>query len=78
MSQRVGFYPERLALELTDARDRHWDLVGEALTSFPWQAWPGTVGHNVLARWTCNGQTGHGEVMDFIGPHALTDVYSRG
>jgi len=78
VSRRAGFYPEHLALQVTDARDRKWDLTGEALTSFPRQAWPGTVGHNVLARWTCAGQTGHGEVMDFIGLHALTDVYSRG
>jgi hypothetical protein len=62
---------------VTDAKDRSWELVGTPLTAFPWQAWPGTVGHNVLNRWECQGRTGYGEAMDFIGLHALTEQYSR-
>jgi hypothetical protein len=77
-TERRGFYPEHIELSVTDARDRNWDFAGTPLTTFPWQAWPGTVGHNVLARWQCRGQTGYGEVMDFIGLHALTEIYSRG
>jgi hypothetical protein len=75
---RRGFYPEHIELSVTDARDRAWDFAGTPLTTFPWQAWPGTVGHNVLARWQCQEQTGYGEIMDFIGLHALTEIYSRG
>lgn len=77
ISWRDDFYPQRIELQVTDAGDRQWQLFGEALTTFPWQAWPGTVGHNVLARWRCAGQTGYGEIMDFIGLHALTDAYSK-
>jgi hypothetical protein len=28
-------------------------------------------------RWECQGRTGYGEVMDFIGLHALTESYTR-
>jgi hypothetical protein len=28
-------------------------------------------------RWDSQGRTGYGEVMDFIGLHALTESYSR-
>lgn len=75
-SQRSGFYPERIEVEVTDERDRTFTLSGDARTTFPWQAWPGTVGHNVLATWTMDGQTGWGESMDFIGLQQLCAVYS--
>jgi hypothetical protein len=77
VAERRRFYPETVRLELTDAHDRTWQLEGRALTGFPWQAWPGTVGHNCLLRWTCDGRTGHGEAMDFIGLQELCAVYSR-
>ena len=76
-SDRNGFYPEAVRLRLTDAQDREWELHGSALTTFPWQAWPGTVGHNCLLRWTCGDRTGHGEALDFIGLQELCGVYSR-
>jgi hypothetical protein len=75
-THRRGFYPERIELTLTDSADRTWELTGEALTTFPWQAWPGTVGHNCLLRWTVNGEIGYGECMDFIGLGELGAVYS--
>jgi hypothetical protein len=80
VTARSDFFPQRISLALTDARGRDWELTGTPLTSFPWQAWPGTVGHNVLARWECAGRSGYGygEAMDFIGLHALTESYSRG
>jgi hypothetical protein len=74
---RRGFYPERIELTVTDSGDRTWELEGTALTTFPWQAWPGTVGHNALHRWTCDGQTGFGECMDFIGLGELGAAYHR-
>lgn len=74
---RRQFYPERVELSVTDADDRTWELAGDALTTFPWQAWPGTVGHNALHRWKCRGLTGYGEIMDFIGLGELGAVYNR-
>jgi hypothetical protein len=74
-TERCDFYAQRLRLEVTDAADREWELTAEGLTTFPWQAWPGTVGHNVLARWECAGQVGYGEIMDFIGLTDLTAAY---
>ena len=59
-TQRRGFYPEHVELRLTDARRRTWELEGRALTTFPWQAWPGTVGHNCLLRWEVRGPDGAG------------------
>jgi hypothetical protein len=76
-TQRRGFYPERIQLSVTDSADRTWELEGEALTTFPWQAWPGTVGHNSLLRWTVDGRKGYGECMDFIGLGELGAVYHR-
>lgn len=74
---RAGFYPTAIELAVTDAADRTWHLEGSALTTFPWQAWPGTVGHNALLRWTCDGKTGYGECMDFIGLGELGAAYNR-
>lgn len=76
-THRRGFYPERIELTVTDSADRSWELVGEAVTTFPWQAWPGTVGHNCLLRWTVNGQNAWGECMDFIGLGELGAGYDR-
>lgn len=78
-SWRRGFYPDAIELTVTDVADRTWRLEGTALTTFPWQAWPGTVGHNALHRWTCAGRTGHGygEAMDFVGLGELGGVYNR-
>lgn len=76
VSRREGFYPEEIRLELTDARDRTFELSGNAHTTFPWLAWPGTVGHSVLAEWTMGDQHGWGESMDFIGLEQLGDVYA--
>jgi hypothetical protein len=81
VSDRKGFYPEHVSLQLTDAKGRAWELDGRALTTFPWQAWPGTVGHNSLIRWSIRGETsadgGHGEAMDFVGLRELCAVYDR-
>jgi hypothetical protein len=81
VSHRRDFYPERVEVSVTDSADRTFDLRGEALTRFPWQAWPGTVGHNCLHRWTCSGgfsgDTGYGEIMDFIGLGELGAAYHR-
>jgi hypothetical protein len=82
-ASRSGFYPQRVELRLTDAQGRGWELSGRALTTFPWQAWPGTVGHNCLLRWQVRGPDGApggeglGEAMDFIGVRELSAVYSR-
>ena len=74
---RSGFHPSAIELEVTDAGDQTWHLEGTALTTFPWQAWPGTVGHNSLLRWSHEGSTGYGECMDFIGLGELGAVYNR-
>jgi hypothetical protein len=81
-SRRRGFYPEQVSLRLTDAQGREWTLEGAALTTFPWQAWPGTVGHNSLLRWDLRGSDGSGgqgfgEAMDFIGLRELCAVNAR-
>jgi hypothetical protein len=59
-------YAERVELVLTDRNDRTYELVAEGLTTYPWQCWPNMVSFNVLARWQCEGQSGHGEIQDFF------------
>lgn len=78
-SNRSNFYPERVDLTVTDVSDRTLELRGDALTTFPWQAWPGTVGHNCLHRWACSAVDGpgYGEIMDFIGLGELGAAYNR-
>lgn len=77
VSHRSGFYPDRIELDLVDESNETYSLAGEAQTTFPWQAWPGTVGHNVLAKWRVNGRSGWGEAMDFIGLEQLCRIHNR-
>lgn len=74
---RTRLYPAAIELSVTDTAEHTWELEGSALTSFPWQAWPGTVGHNALLRWTCDDRVGYGECMDFVGLGELGAVYNR-
>lgn len=73
-------FPQDIALEVTDVRDRTHVLHGVATTRFAWQCWPNMVGFNPLARWTSDqaiGATGWGEVMDFYEIPQLTAVHAR-
>jgi hypothetical protein len=63
-------------LRLVDRLDREWHLEGTAQTTFPWQAWPDVVGFNVLHEWRCDGRTGLGEAMDFLGMSQITALYN--
>ncbi|HEY3650661.1 MAG TPA: hypothetical protein VGL33_22035 [Streptosporangiaceae bacterium] len=74
---RQGYYAKSVELDVTDSAGRTWELQGFGRTSFPWQAGPGTVGFNVLAEWRCGDLRGWGELQDFIGPQALTKIYSE-
>lgn len=76
VSTREGLYPTRTHLEVVDARDRTWVLDGEAVTTFPWQAWPDVVGFNVLHRWNVDGRVGWGEAMDFLSMEQITALYA--
>lgn len=67
-TSRKGWFPEEKVIEVTDKRDRTWWLRGEALTSFPWHAWPNVTGFNALMRWEDrDGRRGLGETQDFLG-----------
>ena len=58
---------------MTDRRDRTWSLRGQALTAFPWLAWPNVIGFNALMRWEDqDGRRAMGETQDFYGLQALT------
>lgn len=65
-------FPDTVELTVTDSSDTTMTLRGEGLTSFPWLCWPNMVSFNALARWTCDGMTGHGEVQDFFELPQLT------
>ncbi len=67
------FFARRLDIAVTDGQGDEYRLSGQGLTRFPWQAWPNVVGFNVLARWTSDGQTGYGEVQDFVDLTRLTE-----
>ena len=74
---RNGYFPEVKLLDLEDIRGRQFTLHGTALTSFPWQAWPGVIGFNALMRWVDqDGQTGLGESQDFLGLSTVTSLGS--
>lgn len=77
ITQRAGWFPRRIELELIDCQDRVWRLQGESVTAFPWQAWPGVVGFNCLVRWKSEGRTGYGEIQDFLGYDMLCAAASR-
>jgi hypothetical protein len=72
--RRRGHYADEVTLRLVDRRDRVWELQGRGMTAFPWNAWPNVVGYNVLARWECEGRTGHGEIQDFFGVQTLCEL----
>lgn len=71
-------YPEKLQLQMTDAKKRVWRLCGRALTTFPWQCWPNMVSFNSLSEWEMNGLKGHGEVQDFFELPQLNALNSDG
>ena len=75
-SVRDGPYPVSTRLRLVDRLDREWHVEGAAQTTFRWQAWPDVVGFNVLHEWRCNGRTGLGEAMDFLGMSQITALYN--
>lgn len=70
-------YADEVELELTGSDGRVWKLTGKGLTTFPWQCYANMVGHNVLARWEMNGQTGYGEIQDFVEYAQLTELNSN-
>jgi len=74
-TERDGLYATTTHLRVVDRHDREWIMDGTQQTTFPWQAWPGVVGFNVLHEWRCGEETGHGEVMDFLGLGHLTAIY---
>ncbi len=59
-------FADTVELTLVDRTDRTWKLQAKGLTTFPWLCWPNMVAFNVLAEWSCNGQTGFGEIQDFF------------
>jgi hypothetical protein len=72
-TSRRGQFPEEKVIEVTDRRDQTWSLRGQALTAFPWLAWPNVTGFNALMRWEDQeGRGGMGETQDFYGLQALT------
>lgn len=75
-SVRDGLYPVSTRLRIVDRLDREWRLEGAAQTTFPWQAWPDVVGFNVLHEWRCDGRTGLGEAIDFLGMSQITALYN--
>ncbi len=72
----ADFYTRTIELDLTDAAGHTHHLIGRGMTRFPWQAWPNMVGFNVLAQWQSDGpsdgQTGYGEIQDFVDLTRLT------
>jgi hypothetical protein len=64
-TRRTGLYPDRVTLDLVDARDRSWHLEGVSQTAFPAEYWPGSMSFMVLPRWSMNGKTGYGTSTDF-------------
>ncbi len=72
---RNNYFPEVKLLELQDESDKRYSLRGVAVTSFPWQAWPGVVGFNALMDWVDQeGNEGKGETQDFMGVSTLTSL----
>jgi hypothetical protein len=75
-SVRDCLYPVSTRLRLVDRLDREWNLEGAAQTTLPWQAWPDVVAFNVLHEWRCDGRTGLGEAMDFLGMSQVKALYN--
>jgi hypothetical protein len=72
------FYARAVDLSVVDADGGEHRLTGRGLTRFPWQAWPNTVGFNVLAEWQAAGLTGYGEIQDFVDLTRLTGNQTLG
>jgi hypothetical protein len=77
-TERDGFQPVEVNLELVAEDGRSWIVEGEARNSFPWQAWPNVVGFNSMMRWTWEGQIGFGEIYDFYGLQRLNRLSQSG
>ena len=74
-TSRHGHFPEQKTLEVTDRRGQTFSLRGEAMTAFPWLAWPNVIGFNALMRWAdADGRPAIGETQDFYGLQAITSL----
>ena len=67
------WFADEVTLNLTDRRGRTLSATGEAVSSFPWPAWPGVVVFNSLLRWRGpDGRVGYGETQDVVSLKTMT------
>jgi hypothetical protein len=76
-TERTGLYQVRTTLDLVDAEDNEWHLVGESITQFPAEYWPGSMSMMVMKKWTMNNQTGYGTSTDFYDYSHFTKLFHR-
>jgi hypothetical protein len=74
-TERKGLYQTRTTLDLLDANDREWTLVGDSLTQFPAEYWPGSMSMMVMKKWQMNGATGYGTSTDFYDYSHFTRLF---
>ena len=74
-SIRSGLYPTKITLDVVDADNQKYHLVGESQTQFPAEYWPGSMSMMVLPKWTMDGKTGFGTSTDFYDYMHFTRLY---
>jgi hypothetical protein len=68
-----GWFTDAMTMEVTDRRGQELVITGEAVSSFPWAAWPNVIVFNSLLRWReQGGREGYGETQDVVSLKTMT------
>jgi hypothetical protein len=69
---RLGNVVTAMEIQLTDVRDKTFDMHAYSIVGAPWNAYVSTVTYTSMMRWYYQGRSGHGCVMETIGLPALS------
>ena len=69
---REGYEQREISYELIYATGRRFFIKGEAISLFPWMAWPNVCVYTSLTQWECEGKKGYGDAQ-----HAFPISYIR-
>ena len=61
---RTHLCPQVVEMEVKDDAGRTFQLTGEVVAGAPLNTWPKIRVPTCLAKWSCNGRTGWGDIQE--------------
>lgn len=77
LTTRLGNAVTAMEIEMTDVRGKTYEMHAYSEIGAPWNAYAATVTYTSMMKWFCEGQVGHGCVMETMGLPALTRRHGR-